>query len=154
MRRHGRRIQPNRLVRQPSTGGQAKAGGFLPTAGQHRTVLDGALNQSGLSGNNQLQGGRQKREVFQPHRTNAGHYRVGQPNQALSFSRGWGKGKRAAPPTARGCSNQGGRGGNPPLTPNLTKPVQGMEVDGAPGTTSRVPPLVCKNEGVRGVTPP
>ena len=102
--------------------------------------------------------GRQKREGFyQPQGKNAGHYRVGQPNQVFSFrqgfSRGWGKGKRAAPPTAAcGCNNHGG-GGNP--TPNLTKPVQGMEVDGAPGTTSRVPPLVCKNnEGGEGGNPP
>ena len=102
-------------------------------------------------------GDRQKREVFQPHRSNAGHYRVGQPNQVFpfrqGFSRGWGKDKRAAPPTAAcGCNNHGG-GGNP--TPNLTKPVQGMEVDGVPGTTSRVPPWVCKNnEGGEGGNPP
>ena len=83
---------------------------------------------------------------------------MGQPNQVFFvrqgfFSRGWGKGKRAAPPTAAcGCNNHGG-GGNP--TPNLTKPVQGMEVDGAPGTTSRVPPLACKNnKGGEGGNPP
>ena len=111
--------QPNRCRvwrrmwhRKPKTAAKT---GEKPSTGGHNqcAVSGGALNQTGLS-DNQLQGGRQKREVFQPHRTNAGHYRVGQPNQAFSF----GKGKRAAPPpAARGCSNHGGRGVTPTLPP-------------------------------------
>ena len=79
----------------------------------------------------------------------AGHYGMGQPNQALfsfrqSFSRGRGKGRRVAPSSAARESRQGrdwvkskhrgGRGGYP-LTLFPTNPVQGMEADGAPGST-------------------
>ena len=104
--------------------------------------------------------GRQKWEVlYQPQGSSApslaarkgiaGHYGVGQPNQALfpfrqSFSRGRGKGRRVAPSSAARESRQGrgwvksnhrgGRGGHP-LTLLSTNPVQGMEADGAPGST-------------------
>ena len=77
------------------------------------------------------------------------HYRVGQPKltffrQGSSHGRG---GRRAAPPLAaragerqvfsRGWvinTHRGVRGGHP-LTLSSTNPVQGMEADGAPGST-------------------
>ena len=111
-----------------------------------------ALNQSrGRSAINQGgKGGNPPKKSPQTTKPNQYFYRQG-------FSRGWGKGRRAVLLTARGCDNHGGRGGTP-LTPNPTKPVQGMEVDGAPDSTksSRVSSSACKdhNQGVEGGNPP
>ena len=82
--------------------------------------------------------GRQKWEVlYQPQGSSAppsaarkgNHYRVGQSNDTFHFrqgsSRGWGKGRG---------THRGVRGGHS-LTLSSTNPVQGMEVDGAPGST-------------------
>ena len=105
--------------------------------------------------------GRQKREVLhQPQgnsapslaaRKGTGHYRVGQPNHTVFgqvFSRVW------------DISIHRGVGGGHSLTLSSTNPVQGMELDGAPGSTTvgvmegDGTPAACSNQEGKGVPPP